>query len=679
MKFSDFLKKYWVPIVIGLLIIIKLLVTINIPLNVRDSLGADEYLMLYNAEYLIKGEWLGPYNYLTLVKGAGFPLFLCLAFKLGLSYLALYSLFYSFACLVALAPIKKLVNNKYLELLFFTLLLFCPISFDNHVQLVYRNMLILPQSIILVASLMMMYLNLKESKFKLFSWSLLASFMWIFMWHTREDTIWSIPLVFGAYLVIVLTIIFNKNITAIINKIIKIGIITVPIVLLFLSIQVVSFINYKYYGIYTTNQLNDSNYTKAVMEIMKIKPDKEIENVVITRDSLRKAYAVSPTFKKLEPIIEADYDGKAGLYMAYGDNGEINEDLITWELIGSASVAGYYENSSKAEKFWGKVYDEISKAINDGKLETRKTLPTRSLAPFPSKAGSLKHYIHSIYEVYVSSIKYSNSHIEFFKTDFEENLVRRYESISGARAIRQDKAIVYLEGYVFAKDNKKTVKVYLQDENKNIIKEIDLKESEYIYGQYHSQGKDYKNAKNCFIHGDYELPVGYSGNVYLVAKINNKEVAKYNIMNLDEFFVDKSVEMVVAYDNSGIRYDADPMLARSWRYVRIVQRIRNVYSNTGIPIFIISLSYYILLTINMIVSLFKKKVYGFEKWLLLSACFGSVFVILAGLGYVNAFMFKATAYLSSCNALLCFFEFGAIAFLINDLKTIISKIIKNKK
>ena len=111
-KILSFLKKYWFAIIIIFAIIIKHIITINLPMNVRDEMGADEYLMLYQAENLIRGNYLGIYDCLTLVKGIGFPLFLTLAFKIGISYLSLYSIFYSSACLISLIPIKKMVKNK---------------------------------------------------------------------------------------------------------------------------------------------------------------------------------------------------------------------------------------------------------------------------------------------------------------------------------------------------------------------------------------------------------------------------------------------------------------------------------------------------------------------------------------------------------------------------------------
>ncbi len=438
-RLCNFIKKYYFIIVVAIAIALKYILTINLPINARDAVGADEYLMLYQAENLIKGCYLGPYNYLTLVKGIGFPLFLTLAYKIGLPYLSVYSIFYSCVCLIALIPIKKLVKNKLLQLILFVLILFCPATLDGNVQLMYRNMLIIPQSLLLVSALMMMFYNINSTKKKLFLWSTVTSFSWIFMWHTREDSIWSFPLVLVMWIILLFAIIKTKKYKLISNQgLSRIFIITLPFITLFLSIQTISYINYQNYGIYTTNQLNNSNYTKAVMLMMKVKPEKEVDRVEITRETLQRLYDVSPSLANLKDIIEYHYENKTGLVWAAEDNGEVNEDLITWELTGAASAQGYYKDAQTAEKFWNDVYNEINQAINNGQLQTRATLPSRSLIPYPNRSDSFSKLLNSICSLYLHAAKYDYSYASLCKSILDENCIRRYETISGGYTVRQD-------------------------------------------------------------------------------------------------------------------------------------------------------------------------------------------------------------------------------------------------
>lgn len=442
-----FWTKNYFWIIVGLAILIKLIFTVNLPLNARDPLGADEYLMMEQAEQLAAGNYLGPYNYLTLVKGIGFPVFLAFSYKIGIPLLALYGIFYAVVCLIALIPMRRVIKNKPLQLLAFLMLLFCPATLDGGVQLIYRNMLIIPQSVLLVSALMMMYYHASDDKKgKLVLWSLMASFAWVFMWHTREDSIWSVPLLVVAWLaalvVILKTIKSKLSVKKIFNKLVlgRIAIISLPFVLLFASSQMISLINYQNYGIYTTNQLNKSNYTKAVMAMMRVKPEKEVERVEITRETLQRLYQVSPSLMTLEEFIENDYKNKNGLVMAGDDNGEINEDLITWELLGAANAVGYYKDAQTAENFWLDVYNEINQAIVDGKLETRPILPSRSLIPWPGKSDSFAKLMESIGSLYMRAAKYENTTVNLDKAVIDESIIRRYEAIAGGYVVRADDA-----------------------------------------------------------------------------------------------------------------------------------------------------------------------------------------------------------------------------------------------
>lgn len=664
-KIIDILKKYWFPIIVVIAIVVKHIITINLPMNLRDSVGADEYLMLYQAENLVKGNYLGPYDYLTLVKGIGFPLFLACAFKLGISYLSLYSIYYSVACLVTLIPISRMVKNKVLLLVVFLGLLFCPATLDDNVQLVYRNMLIVPQSLFLLSSLMMMYFTLWEDKKKLFGWTILASFSWIFMWHTREDAIWSLPLVFMTCVVLLIAIFCNNNYkTKIKQKMSRFLIVLLPFFILVLSIHSISYINYRYYGIYTTNQLNDSNYTKAVMLMMKVKPKKEIEHVEITRETSQRIYEVSPTFAELRDRIESDYEHKNGLVMAAEDNGEINEDLITWELTGAASERGYYKTAQTAEKFWGDVYDELKKAIDDGKLETRFTLPSRSLIPFPTKKGSFQKLISSILELYLDAASYKFDSIIIPETLLDEDLIRRYETITGGRSVRKTKAYLRTIGCVFSKDNQIELQLGYEDKDENLLQRIEFQDNMCSYDDLFDLTKN-------------------NGDVYFVIRDNNhNKLAFYNANNLNDKYISNQIQFVEnnVYIEFGKR---DPMSDRVTRYINIANRVKSVYSFGGILFFYISLLYYCCLTINLIISLFKKNIKKFEQWIFLSAILGSVTVIVVGLGYVNAFMVQVKGYLVSCVGLMNLFIFSALVLLLCDIvkffkKFVLQKLLKSK-
>lgn len=566
----NFLHKYYFIIIIICAIILKHIITINLPIDARDPMGADEYLMMYQAEQLTSGNYLGPYNYLTLAKGIGFPLFLAISYKIGIPLLSFYSIFYTIACLIALFPIRRIIKNRPLQLIAFLLLLFCPASMDNNVQLIYRNMLIIPQSMLLISSVMMMFYHINDNdKKKLILWSLSASFTWVFMWHTREDTIWSIPLLITSFIILLFQILKNRQTNFFSKPILsKLLIALLPFIFLFSSIHIISLTNYIHYGIYTTNQLNNSNYTKAVMLIMKVKPTQEIEHVEITHDTLLRLYEISPSLATLKDTIEYDYEHNSGLVAAYENNGEVNEDLITWVLTGAANAKGYYQEAQTAENFWHDVYEEINSAINQGKLETRVILPSRSLIPYPNQPDSFNKLLGSIIDLYIRAAKYEDSIIAVNKSNVDELTTLRYEAISGGYAIRNTQST-------------------------NTI--------------------------------------------------------------------------------------TNPSESRALRWTNYANKIKALYALIGPFLLCISIGYYIKLTITVIIMAIKKKpIRYFDRWLFLSAIFGSLAVMLIGLGYVNAFMTNVNGYISSCNGLLNMFIAISTVLLIQDIITAKNSIQKKK-
>ena len=86
-KFKDKLSDKSKFILLILLVsIIRIILTNKSSLYFFNS-EYDDYLVLARAQQIVNGNWLGQYNYLTLVKGIGFELFLILFNFLKISFL----------------------------------------------------------------------------------------------------------------------------------------------------------------------------------------------------------------------------------------------------------------------------------------------------------------------------------------------------------------------------------------------------------------------------------------------------------------------------------------------------------------------------------------------------------------------------------------------------------------
>jgi len=351
-------------IVLILVSIIKIILCAFLPMFYIENFAYDDALMIKQANSLFNGEYLGAYDTFTLVKGYFFPLviaffhFLHIPIGIGLSIL------YVLACLFFCYMIRDIFKDKKWIYILYILLLFNPISFSSETfERLYRNSISPTQILFLLGFLYGVYKN-KNTKNLIFNLLgvgvVLVSFI-----MTREDFIWVMPAVIIVFIIFVFK---NRNL-----KILYLGI---PILMVVILLNITSFINKSYYGIKTNNELNDSNFKKAYLEILKIKPDKYVERVSIPKSTIDKAFSVSPTFKKLEKDIN-------DLYIQGGENykDEVADGYLFWLLRIVAMENGYYESAAKAEKFWGDVYKEVKKANDTGALENRTVIPSIFVSP----------------------------------------------------------------------------------------------------------------------------------------------------------------------------------------------------------------------------------------------------------------------------------------------------------
>lgn len=670
-----FLTKYRFVSLLIITSVVKQLLVCGLPIWARDSVGADEYLMLSQAESLIRGEYLGDYNQFTLVKGMMFPLFLCICNIIGLSYLNAVTLLYTIASLIALYVFGHFCKNRFIQYVFFLMILFCPVTYSSNTLLVYRDSLLPGLAIILICSLMLMYLNLNVNLKKFVFWSFVASLDWFFLCNTREDTIWTKPLIVVVVAVLVINIYLQRKL--IIKKICYIFFSVLPILFLVLGNNVLSYINYVNYGVYTTNELDDSNYTDAALLLMKIKPSENVENVTITRDALNQAYEVSPSLSELKEIIEYDYDNRNPLTRAGNNpnNGEFDGDYITWELRGAASARGYYESAKSAEEYWGKVEEELKIGFDDGRLKERNIVPSRSLIPWPENDNSLSSLVVAIFDLFDSASSYNKCRVENIVTDpmINDEVIKRYEGVTGNYALDSPQYDIGINGWIFIKSENNICTVNIEDEFNNVIYQDKCEDSMDVYNGYlTNQNKEYENAKNARF--DFKLKLSDLNGISLVVRDENGEVVgKVDLSNpLDEYWISDAEH---AFDNFNIEIMNEPRFEYAQNRIERLQFVSGLYKVFNKYITLIAVLIYFVKTIKCIIFVKRREKHELDSWLYESALAGSILVYIGGLGYVHAFMYPITGYLTGIYALLQVFT--ATVFFLFVYRIIIC--IKNRK
>ncbi|KRN08405.1 hypothetical protein FD00_GL002292 [Liquorilactobacillus mali KCTC 3596 = DSM 20444] len=124
-KVYKFLYRRRLLILLSFFTIIRIVISLKIPLFAQGNAVADDYLYTIYAKDLLAGHWLGSFNSLTLVKSISFSFFLVINYILGIPYRLALILFYLVSLITLCYSLYKVSKSKafsYLLFNFFTIL-----------------------------------------------------------------------------------------------------------------------------------------------------------------------------------------------------------------------------------------------------------------------------------------------------------------------------------------------------------------------------------------------------------------------------------------------------------------------------------------------------------------------------------------------------------------------------
>lgn len=374
---KNFIKNNKILIIIlSIITSIRIYLAVKIPLYIQAGAGYDDFLFIDYAKELLKGNWLGDFNYVTLAKSASFSVFIAINNILGIPYSVGLIGIYIIAIIVFIVAIKKIITNKYALSLLYAFLLFSPVMFHvENVQKIYRGGLIVSFSLLVIGSAIGLYTRRRESLKTMSFWSVLLTISLTFFWYIKEDSIWILPFVITAIIIIILDYAKNKKLNNILKRII---ICIVPIVCLFASNIIFCSINYIKYGEYTITDRTGTYFKSMISDIIKIE-DKSNDNmnIWITKKMMNDAMSVSPTLKSVKPQIDDMYKNS----WAVRDYGEIEGDIIDWSLKEAFRDAGIYSKGGKyTNNFYKKIHTELLKGFKSGKIKQAKGIYLSSMA-----------------------------------------------------------------------------------------------------------------------------------------------------------------------------------------------------------------------------------------------------------------------------------------------------------
>lgn len=353
--------------------ILKQVLVNDMPIAANVALGIDDALMISMTKSITENNWIGQYGDAVISKGVTFPLILAFCYFTKIDYITMMTILYTIACLCLIAVLSKKIKNKIALFLIYVITLFTPVMYSYQVmQRVYRNALIPSFAIMIISGYLYLFFSRNDEKIsKRIIVSILTGIILALFWYTREDSIWMIPfIVFMSISAIIGVIAKDKKITKNLFK--NLLLFVIPIALVFGYKSIISYQNYKHFGVYTV--YNNEAYNKAMKSLKKVKKYDYYDNIDFTTTKLQRVAEVATSLSQIHPrLIELIYG--YSLIDSGPLDGEVVNGWFPWALKGTLSEFGYYNDAKNTNDFFNTLHLEIENGLANGTLEKEDVKP----------------------------------------------------------------------------------------------------------------------------------------------------------------------------------------------------------------------------------------------------------------------------------------------------------------
>ena len=372
----------------------------------------DDLYFAKAADYILHGQWMGPYGNMTLIKGPFYSFFMIFSFFTGLPLLFNETMFYITACIVMYFAIAPLIKNRWWRFLLFGLLLFSPASLAIAINIrVWRGFVYYSLTLFVIAFSVGLVLRVDRKLSSMICWACgLGLSMGAFM-LTREEGVWIYPMLL-LLLVSCVAVIWYGNME---HKWLRSAIVFCSIIIWYIPILTVSYLNYSHYGFWGYSETLDNDFNRVINTLGRIKTDVWYPYSSVTRESLDQAYAVSPLMAKLKPAIDASWDG----WLFHSDNAiagspdwyreryfvksarQIGSGHFLWLFRDVLKSNGYYSSGRYPLEYLKALADQLQTACDSAVLECYPALNIPMVGSLrPGHSPIIFHYFLSdIYEL----------------------------------------------------------------------------------------------------------------------------------------------------------------------------------------------------------------------------------------------------------------------------------------
>jgi len=365
----------------------------------------DSELYLRLARSILQGNWLGPYDVLTLIRMPVYPGFVAQVMRWGMGLQQAQAFLNLGAVLLMMAALRA-AGVSAVRVFGFVLLYGLHPAVWMPIRFVATESLALSLLTATIAcGIGMLASKRKESRAR-WGWAVLFGFFFAPAFWVREEGVWLLP--FGLALGWALWIEpghsekGRKGIQPVDVRIAAGGAVArvsrfwrrmrpdvwgIGLLCVFCVVAVRGAIVWKnkvHYGVSVTTELSDPGFQAAFGAMTRLDAERHHPYVPITRKAMKEAAVVSPRFGEIYPFLEKQLDGKG--WSQYGCSWmgvceEIAGGWMVWAFRDAASKAGKHADAREAAAFYAQMAKELRSACAAGTVRCSKNPSGNVLAP----------------------------------------------------------------------------------------------------------------------------------------------------------------------------------------------------------------------------------------------------------------------------------------------------------
>lgn len=643
----------------GGLVLFRLALSSRLPSYLIPHAGHDDGWVFRHANFILRGEWLGPYNQFTLIKGIFSPLLLAFSVNFGVTFNGLNTVIYCLSCTLFIVAVQPIIKNDWLKVIFFAVLLFNPIPYAMDTgQRIYRNGIGQWEILLIFGCIIALFLRRNEGWKSLLKWSILGGLSLGAFLQTREDAAWIYPFVVSMAIVTSIFFLTEKK-----DSKSKIVIFLLPLLISLALYGATAVVNYVHYGAPILNDRSGGNFAKVAGDLNSIAPNADEDKLYkadananvyfnIYVSSMEKAFAASPTLRGAEEPIREWIRKWSNTQNPY--TGQPVTDHMLFALRDGVSLAGHYRSLPEAERFYSAVHQELQAAFESGTLVKRGFLISPLVVPL--QKGDLGKPLFLMPMAIFDIINFRNVSSAAIAADGPEMLTEELALMAGGDYYTSQAWLIG-GGWAFAKNDGTHLTAGIYNKQGELIQNLPLQAGQDVFSHMQSRGLQYENAK--FSRFSFKLN-GYDLQSGITLRFLNKNGHLFKELPLNS--------SITNGEDGEFIYFIDRLKAESPEkdfYSQIVGRANNVIAlyQVFIPyIALLASLIYCALTILMIREVGKEQELKFlPTWLVLSGILFTFMLFMLGMCIIKVTTFNSLVYMYTAPAYVLLLMFCGIS------------------